>query len=303
MFPQRLRSRLVLMFFHLLGRLPLRMAQKIGSFLGRLGWWLKSDYRRITEINLQLCLPDQTPEQRTWLGQQSMRETGKTLMEIPLMWEQPVEECLGLIRHFEGLEYVERARASGRGLILLAPHIGNWELAGLYFSTRFDMAALYRPPKVPEMEDYMRQVRGRAGSELVPTDRRGVMRLFSILRQNGVVGILPDQNPGASGGAFAPFFGIPARTMQLVPRLIQKTGAQVLMTYARRLKNGQGFELVVRPPDPRLFSEDAEVALEGLNASVEICVREVPAQYQWEYKRFRHQPKGHPLPYRNNQIA
>lgn len=141
------------------------------------------------------------------------------------MWESPVERCLDMIREIEGEELLEDYKDGKQGLLLLAPHLGNWELAGLFFASRYKMAALYSPPNQPGFESYMKAVRSRSGSDLVATDRRGIMRLFSILREGGVVGILPDQAPRREGGGFAPFFGIPAITMTLASKLAQKTGA------------------------------------------------------------------------------
>ncbi len=281
----------------LAGKLPLRAAQAIGRWLGTLSWWLRSESRRVTEINLGIGFPDLSTQERRALARDSLGHTGQTALEIPLMWEWPVDKCLGLIQEVEGEALVTEAMASGRGLILLAPHLGNWELAGLYFSSRFKMAALYSPPHIREFEDYMIRVRGRLGSELVRGDRRGLARLASLLREGGVAGILPDQSPRGKGNAYAPFFGMEVRTMTLVSKLMQRTGAQALVTYAERLPAGQGFRLVVRPVAPGLADPDPVVATTALNHSIEQCVRALPAQYQWEYKRMRHRPTGEINPY------
>jgi len=209
-----------------------------------------------------------------------------------------VDHCISMIGEIQGADLLDDALARQQGLVLLAPHLGNWELAGLYFSTRFSMAALYSAPNMKEMESYMSRVRGRGGSELVRADRRGVLRLFSILREGGVVGILPDQNPDASGGAFAPFFGVNVLTMKLVSRLVQKTEARALVTYAERLPGAKGFRLVIEEVDERLYDPDTDVSVAGLNATVENVVRRIPAQYQWEYKRFKKRPPGEPNPYK-----
>ncbi|MDX1456710.1 MAG: lysophospholipid acyltransferase family protein, partial [Marinobacter sp.] len=257
----------------LAGRLPLRAAQAVGRLLGTLGWWLRTESRRVTEINLGIGFPELSPQERKALARNSLSHTGQTAMEIPLMWEWPVEKCLGLIQEVEGEELVTDALASGQGLILLAPHLGNWELAGLYFSSRFKMAALYSPPHIREFEDYMIRVRGRLGSELVRGDRRGLARLATLLREGGVAGILPDQSPRGKGNAYAPFFGMEVRTMTLVSKLMQRTGAQALITYAERLPKGDGFRIVIRPVAPGLDDADAGVATTALNLSIEQCVR------------------------------
>ncbi|MGP4844790.1 lysophospholipid acyltransferase family protein [Marinobacter sp. 1Y8] len=292
------KTSVIVILLKLAGKLPLSMAQAIGRSLGRLGWWIPTQAKTVTKTNLGICYPELDAESRRALAKASLRHTGETLMEIPLMWEWPVEKCLSLIQSVEGTEHLDSAIDNGQGLILLAPHLGNWELAGLYFSSRYKMAALYSPPNMPEFEDYMIKVRGRLGSELVRGDRRGLARLITLLRDGGVVGILPDQSPRGPGNAYAPFFGMEVRTMTLVSRLAQKSGAKVLATYAERLPGAQGFRIVIRESEAGIADPDPVIATTALNKTVEQCVRAVPAQYQWEYKRLRHRPEGEVNPYK-----
>ncbi|MEQ9532395.1 MAG: lysophospholipid acyltransferase family protein [Marinobacter salarius] len=287
----------------LAGKLPLRAAQLAGRCLGTIAWTFRTNSRRVTEINLGIAFPDLTNDQHQNMARSSLRHTGQTMMEIPLMWEWPVERCLGLIREIEGEELLENAKKDGRGLLLLAPHLGNWELTGLYFSSRYRMAALYSPPHIKEFEDYMIRVRGRLGSELVRGDRRGLARLIALLREGEVTGILPDQSPRGKGNAYAPFFGMDVRTMTLVSKLLQKSGAKPLMTYSERLKDGRGFRLVIRECEEGIADTDPLIATTALNRSIENVVREIPEQYQWEYKRFRHRVPGEINPYKPDRVC
>lgn len=297
------KATFLILALKLAGKLPLRGAQLIGRVLGTLGWVLNSKSRKVTETNLRISFPDMSESQRSDLARSSLRHTGQTLMEIPLMWEWPVENCLDLIREIEGEELLADAKKDGRGLLLLAPHLGNWELTGLYFSSRYRMAALYSPPHIREFEDYMIQVRGRMGSELVRGDRRGLARLITLLREGEVAGILPDQSPRGKGNAYAPFFGMEVRTMTLVSKLLQKSDAKPVTVFARRLKDGGGFRLVIRECEPGIADPDPVIATTALNKSIEAVVREVPEQYQWEYKRFRHRPTGLPHPYKPGRVC
>lgn len=299
----KLKYFLVAGLLRIAGWLSLAGAQRIGKLVGLLMWKLPVKAREVTDINLAICLPELPQAERAIMAKESLVNTGMTMLEIPLMWEWPVEKCLGLVRETEGLELIDDAMADGSGLILLAPHLGNWELAGLFFSSRYKMAALYSPPNMPEFEDYMIRVRGRLGSELVRGDRRGLVRLTSILREGGVAGILPDQSPRGKGNAFAPFFGMEVKTMTLVSKLMQRTGAKVLITYAERLENARGFRIVVRETEPGLDSKDAVAATTALNTSVERCIRDIPGQYQWEYKRMRHRPPGEKNPYNPDKVC
>ncbi|MEA1082543.1 lysophospholipid acyltransferase family protein [Marinobacter qingdaonensis] len=285
------------------GWLPLGSAQRIGRWIGLLLWKVPTKAREVTDINLRICLPELSAQERERMAQASLVQTGQTMLEVPLMWEWPVQKCLDLVKETEGLELIDEAMAGGKGLILLAPHLGNWELAGLFFSSRYKMAALYSPPNMPEFEDYMIKVRGRLGSELVRGDRRGLARLAAILREGGVAGILPDQSPRGKGNAFAPFFGMEVKTMTLVSKLIQRTEANVLITYAERLPDAQGFRIVVKRTDDGLGDKDAVAATTAMNRSIERCVLDIPEQYQWEYKRLRHRPPGQPNPYRPDRIC
>lgn len=297
------KATFLILTLKLLGKLPLRAAQFIGRFFGFTGWALRTSSRKVTEINLGICYPELSHDEIARLTRSSLRHTGQTMLEIPLIWEWPVEKCLGLIREIEGEHLLKEATSGGKGLILLAPHLGNWELAGLYFSSRYKMAALYSPPHIKEFEDYMIRVRGRLGSELVRGDRRGLARLIGLLREGEVAGILPDQSPRGKGNAYAPFFGMEVRTMTLVSKLLQKSGATALMTYAERLKDGQGFRLVIRECAPGIADTDPVVATTALNKSIESCVRQLPEQYQWEYKRMRHRPPGEINPYKPDRIC
>ncbi|WP_223795693.1 lysophospholipid acyltransferase family protein [Marinobacter sp. F4216] len=278
--------------FHLISLLSLKSAQRVGRSLGAMAWRLGGRSVETTRKNLRACYPTVSEQEVEELGRKSMQETAATALEIPLMWEWPIERCLDLIKEIEGEELLRDYQQGKQGLVLLAPHHGNWELAGLFFASRYKMAALYSPPNQPGLEDYIKTARSRTGSELVPTDRKGIVRLFSILREGGVIGILPDQTPRREGGEFAPFFGIPTITMTLASKLIQKTGAKAIVTYAQRLPGGKGFKMVLREAEPGLSSKDLTESLTALNRSVEKCIAEVPEQYQWEYKRFRRTAPG-----------
>ncbi|TNC82366.1 MAG: lipid A biosynthesis acyltransferase [Oleiphilus sp.] len=283
----KLKAQTAIWLLRMLSRFSLKRAQAFGAWVGRILWQGDSKPTRVTKKNIELCFPEMDAAQQQALIKASLEETCKVFFELGAMWEWPTEKALGLIRSVEGKEYFDAASAHNRGLIVLAPHHGNWELVGLYLSSLRPMAALYKPPKIPQLEEYMSSVRGRQGSELVPTDKRGVIRLFSILNDKGMVGILPDQVPGGTGGVYAPFFGVPANTVKLVSRLIQKTGCEVVSLCAMRRPDGDGFDMIFRKADPEIYSDDIETSVGALNRSVEMCVRDRPEQYQWEYKRFK----------------
>ena len=255
---------------------------------------------RVTRINIGLCFPELTdPEQRA-LVRTSLVETVRTGLEMAWSWEQPVDKVLS---HIETVEDTQALTADERGLIVLAPHLGNWEVLGLWLGqTQPRMASLYAPPHQTWLEPYMRAARERSGATLHPTDRRGVMQLTRCLREGGTVGILPDQEPDFSAGQFAPFFGIAANTMTLAAKLARRTGARAVVAAA--LRTPGGFRIVSEPVPEAFYTDDLPTALTAMNTAIERLVRKAPAQYQWEYKRFKRRPeKGLPHFYDRNRLT
>lgn len=245
---------------------------------------------RITRINLALCFAHMDASERDELAKKSLIETAKTACELGQVWiSSPASALQKIVKH-SGKEHLDAALAKGSGVIILAPHLGNWELCGLFLDSHGPSTYLYKPPKLAAFESKMLKYRGRLGASLAPTSAKGVAMLLKALSRGELVGILPDQEPNLDGGVFAPFFGVDALTMTLVSKLANRTQASVLSIFAKRLENSEGFEIVIQPARPRVSSLDIESAAAALNETVEDCVRLAPAQYQWEYRRFKRQP-------------
>ncbi len=284
----------------LLARLPLSLVHGLGAVLGTLLARLPNTQRHVTETNLRLCFPELDAAARGQLLREALRENLKGMLELGALWRGSAERIDDLVREVEGEGLFRQAREAGRGVILLAPHLGSWEMVNLYASRHGGLTSLYRPARSAAFDRAMKQGRERFGAQLVPTDTQGVRALMQTLKQGGTVMVLPDQDPGMGNGVFVPFFGIQTNTAKLLNRLAAKTGAQVLSAYAERLPRGAGFWLRFAPVDAQVASPEAEVAAAAVNRSVEALVRACPGQYLWSYKRFRMRPpaSGEPDPYR-----
>lgn len=284
--------------FRLFSFLSLRSAHLFGKFLGKCLWVKNGRTRKITEKNLELCFPDMAPSARNDLAQESLQQLGMMTIELGASWFWPVEKLLETITVVDGLEYLEQAYLQKKGVVVLAPHLGNWEILGLYLSAKYIMTGLYQPPAYASMDKMMYEARGRNGIKLVPTNTSGVKSLLKALRRGEVTMILPDQVPPKKSGEFAPFFDIPTLTATLAQNLISRTRAAVVVAGLLRLEETNEFRLVFRPVANDIYSTDTIAALRALNKGVEAVILESPAQYQWEYKRFRRVPPGHVQPYK-----
>lgn len=292
-----MKDTLTLLFLKCLGRLPLSVGRTLGSFAGWVMWRSRGRARRFTLENLALCWPELSDTERARLARQSLKETGKTAAEAAAVWQHSPQWLMQKIVEVEGAQHLHEGLESGHGLLVLAPHLGNWEVVGSFLASQAPTTALYQPPRQPALDALIYEGRSRSNMELAPTNRRGVGQLLKALKRREIVGILPDQVPEpGNGGEVAPFFGQPALTMTLVHNLIQRTGCTVVSVFAERVP--AGFKVVIQPADEGIYRDTVLESVTALNRSVEECVRRAPAQYQWEYKRFRRLPADYPQRYR-----
>lgn|SRR5690625_1003850 len=291
-----LKVRLALFLIRLLGLLPLSLNHLLGGALGLLFSTIPSKTRRTVRVNLALCFPELSDRERQRLLRRSFIETGKTASEAAYFWTRKPAKLERLIVEIKGLETLQAKLAQQRGLIVAVPHLGAWELLGLYWAQRLPLHSMYRPPRHQEYEALLTWVRERSGATLLPATASGIRQLYRALTQGKVIAILPDQEPPGQG-VFVPFFGHPAKTMTLLPKFAQRSGAPVLFSFAERLPWARGYRIHLLAAPTEIADPDPEKAATALNAMVETCARIAPAQYQWTYRRFRRQQDGSAGPY------
>ncbi len=276
------------------GRLPLRINHFIGAGLGWLAGLTSARHRQQTRDNLKQYAQATGADANEALISAAFREQGKGLTELVVSWTAPLARQHALLADGGGWEAVEQARAAGRALIFAVPHLGGYEFAGRYIADRVPIIALYRPPKLAWMEPLMQSGRDRGNATTVPAGAGGVRSLLKALKRGGATMILPDQVPGQGEGEWVDFFGRPAYTMTLLPRLALAADAAVFFVFAERLPRGAGFRVVTQSL-PQPFSEDPAISARQMNAAIETLIRLAPAQYLWGYNRYK-QPAGAPPP-------
>lgn len=281
-----MKDAVILLLLKAVGCLPLWLARALGASAGWLLSCTNARAKRVTQTNIALCLGSLSQPKQQTLAAASLRDAGRVALEIPVIWRRSDAWVRRRVSAFYGRELIDNALAKQRGVIMLTPHLGNWEVLPAMMTLHEHLTILYQPPKGEALHQYLQQVRHRPRTTLAPTNRRGVVALTKALRAGKLAGILPDQVPDpGNGGIEAPFFGEPALTMTLVHSLMQRTGCEVLLTYALRTRGG--FEVFVEPCDDAIYSPDAATAVAAMNRSISTAVASAPAQYQWEYKRFK----------------
>ena len=295
-----LLARILFFLAALLTRLPWPWLLRLGDGIAPLMLRRNTREARVARRNLELIQPDLLPAQRDELQQRIVHTTARQAIETLRLWTHPHTENLALIRERHGVELFDAAIAAGRGVIVAAPHYGNWELLNQWLASHTPLAILYAPPESEIGDAFLRRVRADDANASRVTQVRaegpGVRQLFKILKDGGVVGILPDQQPKQGDGEFAPFFGVPALTMTLLGRLAHRTGAAVVFAWCERIDSGRdgqpAFALHIEAAPEAVADADPVIAVTALNAGVERIARRDPSQYQWTYKRFTLRPSG-----------
>ena len=284
-------------------RLPWPLLRALADGVAAL--WVAVDAResRVTRRNLELAMPWLDTAKRTQLHRAILRTTARQAFETLRLWTRPARRNLADIVEVHGEALFDAALRDPRGVIVAAPHMGNWELLNQWLAAKTPLAILYRPPESAVGEAFLRRVRANAPGQVeqVRAEAAGVRTLLRRLQQGGVLGILPDQQPKAGDGAFAPFFGVQALTMTLLGRLAARSNAQMLMAWCQRIDGSSPprFSLHVQAVPDAIADSDPQRAVAALNAAVEALARRDLAQYQWTYKRYTLRPpdSGEPNPY------
>jgi Kdo2-lipid IVA lauroyltransferase/acyltransferase len=269
-----------------LGWLSYRATQRLGGIVGDLAYLRNGTLRRVTRTNLSVCFPSLSQHDVDALARESLRHTGRYAAECGIVWGREDQRWKSLIKDVVGVHVIEDAQKAGKGVLVLVPHFGNWEILNLFLGERYGLTALYEPMRIAGLDPIVKGGRTRTGSTLVPTNAGGIRALFGALREGRVVGLLPDQVPNA-GGAYAEFFGRAALTMVLVHRLNGRVAPRLVMGHARRLPDAGGFCIAFEALPQLERLKEQHHALKEMNAAIERLVKTDPAQYQWEYKRFK----------------
>ena len=192
-----------------------------------------------------------------------------------------------------------KALCSGRPVLVLGGHFGNWEASMTAFGLfGFPMGVVARQLKNPHIEAWMDRERRRSGHKLY-WKRGGYDGMLELLQAGGNLGLLCDQDAGRRG-VFVDFFGRPASTIKSLALLALQHDAIVVVGYGRRLPDRPGarwaqFEIGCEAVlDPRDYADrrDAVAAMTlGYTEALERSVRRSPEQYFWVHRRWKTPPR------------
>lgn len=265
-----------------LGLLPLVWLQAMGSALGRLGAILPGRYRKRAFENLRLAYPEATSA----MDRLAMIELLQMFLELPYLWARRNADKLDQIIRCDDWALIDDALAQGKGVILISPHIGAFEMLGPFYTRRHNATVIFKEPRMQWLKLLINRIRLSPALKLVPANQTGVKGLVKTLIKGETIGFLPDQVPALGDGVYAPFFGKDAYTITLVQRMQAIRNSPIFTVGLERLPKGKGYRFHIVPMAQAL-PESPELAAAQINAALEQMVRKMPMQYLWGYNRYK----------------
>ncbi|QBF24451.1 lysophospholipid acyltransferase [Pseudomonas tructae] len=276
----------------LFAKLPWGAVQRVGAAIGWIMWKVPNSSRNVVRINLAKCFPEMDPVAREQLVGRTLMDIGKSFTESACAWIWPAQRSLDLVREVEGLEVLEAALASGKGVVGITSHLGNWEVLNHFYCSQCKPIIFYRPPKLKAVDDLLREQRVQLGNRVAASTKEGILSIIKEVRKGGQVGIPADPEPAESAGIFVPFFATRALTSKFVPNMLAGGKAVGVFLHALRLPDGSGFKVILEAAPEAMYSEDTETSAAAMSQVVERYVRAYPSQYMWSMKRFKKRPAG-----------
>lgn len=269
-----------------ISRQPLSVSRWIARILALIVNIFKvSKTSDVIRLNLEISLSELSTQERERITRAAIRNELMSYFEFFSIWGSTNQKNIERVHKVIGEDLLHDALAQNKGLVLIVPHFGTWEIMNAYIAQFTSMTIMYKPVKNQAADQFVRAARSREQANLVPTDESGVRQIFKALKQGGTTVILPDHTPNV-GGEYIPYFGVPLATSNLSAKLIQKTKARALFLYALRNEDA-GFDIHIEAIDEEIYQGDANQGTGIIIDTIENLIQRHPEHYHWSYKRFR----------------
>ncbi|MDX8398884.1 MAG: hypothetical protein R8K20_01390 [Gallionellaceae bacterium] len=265
-----------------LSALSLPSLYRIADFCSLLVRLIPNKTSKVIRQNIHLCFAEQGTEQ---LYRSTIRQICYSALELAAVWCWPAEKILARIINKDICESFSQSR---KARIVIAPHLGSWELLNLWLASQGDLISLYKPRSNTRVDQFVLKTRSRNGAHLVPINASGLRQLSLSLKQGKTAMILPDQRPKKKKvRVMAKFFGLDAPTTPMIHNLCSRIDCDIFLASIFRDRANASFELTLLELDHDRIAADQQSGLDYLNSEIEALIKQAPEQYQWSYRRFK----------------
>lgn len=263
--------------------LPRNIALSLGRFGGDLCFILLRRERKRVIYHLHMAFGNNIDR----IAKGVFRHLGMNFIEWLCMPTLDKEKINNIVRA-TGIENIDKALAKGKGVIILTPHLGNWEYLAAYLTLNgYRGSVVARRIYYPPYNKLLLRLRESVGVSTLW--RNGSVRsIVEVLRGNKLLGILPDQDTNKVDGIFVDFFGRPAYTPTGPVSLALSTGASIVPCFI--VREGNGHHLYVEEPMELVNGRDKEetvkINTQRWSDIVEGYIRRFPTQWVWMHRRW-----------------
>lgn len=263
----------------------------IGRLIGCVAHAAGGTRRAIVRRNIELCFPELTPAERDTLAKAHFLALGMSLIEMGLgRWgSDKIHRKLGRL---EGIEHLNSALESGKGIILLSAHFTTLEIMGRVLALNcppFD--AVYRKNRSEFITEIQRTGRERSADDTI--EKRDIKKMVRNLRKGRPIWYAPDQSYNRKGSGVVEFFGVPSMHTTATSTLARLGKAVTLPFFPRRLADGSYVFRILPPLENFPGDDDLEDTRKYVSV-LEEHVRSCPEQYLWIHRKFKNLPSGYP---------
>ncbi len=277
-----------LWFIRLICLLPMSWLLFLGRLIGWIAYFCARHRRHIVETNIRRCFPNLEKAAQQKLVMANFMASGMGIFETGCAWFKSSAAVASYIE-IQGLENLEAAKQSGRGVLLTTIHFCALEFGARAIAERLPFYAMYRPHKNPVFEHFQFELRKKQ-SQRPPLARDQLRQTLKVLKKGEWVWYAPDQNYGGTDHVFVPFFNIPALTITATSKLAELTNALVLPYYVIRRDSRYYVKILPALNDFPSLSQTTDCM--RLNTLFESWINEAPEQYLWAHRRFKTRPVG-----------
>jgi KDO2-lipid IV(A) lauroyltransferase len=283
----------VRLFIAVVQALPLEVCERVSEWMATLFARVLGIRRRVVEENLLIAFPEISADQRDEIAWQMWHHLFLMIAEIAQTPRKIHETNWKEHSHIVNQALFVRTLLSGRPLVLISAHFGNFELGGYLMGLfGFPTYTVARRLDNPYLDRFVNDFRGRTGQFMLP--KRGSRDMIQeVLESGGILTLLGDQAAGEKA-CWVNFFGRPASTHKAVAAFSLANAAPTMVSYARRLDRPLHYEVgpeaICDPREASFSLGTIPLLAQWYTDHLENLIRRAPQQYWWLHRRWKGRP-------------
>ncbi len=273
-------------------RMPRQWAYALAVVAARFAWWFSPLARPRLEYNLKVACPELTDAELRRLSRLNFRNHAKAYADLMLLPRMKVEAMRPLLQ-VDGLEYLEQARAVGKGVMVVSCHMGSYEVVSAIWSATLTPVSFFAEELEPRaLFEWYRDTRARLGISVLPLHLGGLRKVTQALQDQEMVITAIDRDITGTG-RMMPFFGRPA-PIPLGPAAIAlRLGTPLLPVCVYRMPDdtyrAEGAQPVIAHSTGDVRADEVRVTQELLRR-IEEFIRRHPEQWHVPHRIWEGSP-------------